>query len=353
MLKGIIRQDLEDIYERDIPWQELRGSTVLVTGAYGMLASYVCYMLIYLNEERHMGIHIVVWIRSEEKLRRCFGKYADVEYVTICTEPLDKEIHLGAEVDYIIHAASLASPQYYDVCPVDVLKPNVVGNYHLLELAVRKKVRGYLLFSTGDVYGVVKDKKLIAESDWGAIDPLDIHSCYSESKRMAETMCYAYFHQYGVPVKLLRIWHTYAPTMDIERDPRVFASFVKNAVRGEDIVMNSDGSARRSFCYVADAVAGYFLVLLSGKAGEAYNVCNTKEYYSMKELAEMIVSLRQGMDLKVVTKKRDREEHYVENTAIGVGIPDDSKLRALGWEPKYSVLNGFKRVIDALERVEI
>lgn len=347
MLENIIRQDLENVYARNIPWYKLRGSVVFVTGAYGMLASYVCYMLIYLNEKENMGIHILAGVRSEKKFRERFGEYADAEYITICTESLDKEIHIPGRIDYIIHAASLASPQYYDVCPVDVLRPNVIGNYYLLELAVRKNVKGYLLFSTGDIYGFVKDRALITETDLGVVDTLDIHSCYSESKRMAETMCYAYYHQYNVPVKLLRIWHTYAPTMDIERDPRVFASFVKNVVYGQDIVMKSDGSARRSFCYIADAVAGYFLVLLLGKTGEAYNVCNTKEYYSVKELAKFIVSLRPEMNLKVVTRKRSVGEHYVENTAIGFGVPDDSKLRSLGWRPEYDVLRGFGRVIDA------
>lgn len=347
MLENIIRQDLEDIYSRNIPWNELRNSTVFITGAYGMLASYICFMLIYLNEKKNMGIHILAGVRSIKKFRQRFGKYADAEYVTICTEPLEKELHITGEIDYIIHAASFASPDYYDVCPVDVLEPNVIGNYHLLELAVKKKVKGYLLFSTGDVYGFVKDRELITESDLGVIDTLDIHSCYSESKRMAETMCYAYYHQYDVPVKLLRIWHTYAPTMNVEGDPRVFASFVKNVLHGEDIVMKSDGSAKRSFCYVADAVAGYFLVLLRGKAGEAYNVCNTKEYYSVKELAKLITSLRPEMNLKVAVKERGADEHYVENTAIGFAAPDDLKLRLLGWKPEYDVLSGFRRVLDA------
>lgn len=107
--------------------------------------------------------------------------------------------------------------------------PNVIGTYHLLNLATEKKVKGFLLFSTGDIYGTI-DKKVITEDDYGVMDTLDIHNCYSESKRMAETMCKSFFVQYHVPIKIARIAHTYAPTMDIDHDPRVFASFVKNII---------------------------------------------------------------------------------------------------------------------------
>lgn len=114
------------------------------------------------------------------------------------------------------------------------------------------------MFSTSDIYGIVEGKNRIGENDYGAMDTLDIHNCYSESKRMAETMCKAWFQEKGVPTKIVRIWHTYAPTMNVESDPRVFASFVKDIVNGKDIIMKSDGSVKRSFCYISDAIAGYF-----------------------------------------------------------------------------------------------
>lgn len=174
----------------------------------------------------------------------------------------------------------------------------------MLRLAEKKTVEGYLLFSTGDIYGVVKAVQEIKECDYGSMDTLDTHNCYSESKRMAETMCKAWFHQKGVPVKIVRIWHTYAPTMDIERDPRVFATFVNDIVNKRNIVMKSDGNAKRSFCYIADAIAAYFLVLFCGVSGETYNVCNTKEFYSIRELAEIMVSLYPELNLRVERKER-------------------------------------------------
>lgn len=349
MKERIIREDLEDIYSRDVPWESLRGNTVLLTGAYGMLASYVMYVMIYLNEVHHMDIRIVAIVRSKEKFLRRYGEYAQADYISLRTDGLDDELHLDDDIDFIIHAASLASPQYYSSCPVDVLKPNVIGTYHLLELAREKKIKGFLLFSTGDIYGVINGKEVINEHDMGALDPLDIHSCYSESKRMAEAMCYSYFFQYSVPIKIARIWHTYAPTMDIENDPRVFSSFVKNIIDGDDIVMKSDGSGKRSFCYIADAVAGYFLILLSGVTGEAYNVCNSSEYVSMKELAWILAGMRKDMQLSVITKERDSADSYTENTAIGDVPPSDQKLKSLGWTPQYSIQRGFERTVRYIQ----
>ncbi len=349
MNMDIIFQDIAEIYNRDIEWECFRNMTVLITGANGMLASYIMYMLIYLNEEKSMNVNIIAMSRSKEHFERRFGDYSNREYIHLHTESILESINIKEDVDYIIHAASLASPQYYDVCPVDVLSPNVIGTFNLLKLATDKKVKGFIFFSTGDVYGVVKNIEYVKETDMGIVDPLDIHSCYSESKRMAETMCKSFMHQYGVPVKMLRIWHTYAPTMDIEKDPRVFASFMKNVVNGQDIEIKSDGSGKRTFCYVADAVAGLFTVITKGSNGEAYNICNTKEYISIRELAEILSSLRRDVEIHVSWKQRSEKEHYTENTAIGQVAPSNEKLKELGWETKYDIKAGFERVLLYLQ----
>ncbi len=349
MDKNIIFEDLSEIYSRAVPWELLKNSTVLITGAYGMLASYMMYMLIYLNEYANMNIHIIAVVRSKEKFEKRFGKYADRDYIAVCTDSLDTELNFEGNIDYIIHAASLASPQYYGVCPIEVLKPNVIGNYNLLNLAFQKKVRGYLLFSTGDIYGRISGIKSVSETDYGILDPLDIHSCYGESKRMAETMCAAYYHQKNVPVKIARIFHTYSPTVDVDNDPRVFSSFVKDIINNNDIIIKSDGKAKRCFCYIADAVAAYFLILLKGENAQAYNVCNTEEFYSIYELANALVNIYPERGLNVIFEKRRKDESYMENKAANFIPPDDAKLKALGWRAVYDINSGFRRVIDYLE----
>lgn len=350
-MNSIIYNDLKEIYAQENAWKELDGKTVLLTGAYGMLASYVMYLLVYLRIEKNIQLHIIAQGRSQKKFYQRFGEVANYSFVRFLENDLTARFVVEEKLDYIIHAASLASPQFYEVCPVEVISPNVMGSYNLLQLAVEKKVKGFLLFSTGDIYGSILDKKCIHENDYGSMDTLDAHNCYSESKRMAETMCVAFWRQYNVPVKIARIWHTYAPTMDIENDPRVFASFVKNIIEKKDIVMKSDGSGKRSFCYITDAVSGYFKILLHGQVGHAYNVCNSEQYISVQELARQLVALYPERRLQVIYGKRDETEHYTENVLLKGkdAIPSNEKLKTLGWMPKIDIQEGFHRVISYAE----
>lgn len=344
---NIILQDMKNIYSREVPYSQLKGKTVLVTGATGMLASYVVYFLIWLNEYERYDINIVVLVRSKEKCRNRFGKYVDKSYFHIFFDDICKPLQIKKDIDYIIHAASLASPQYYGKSPVEVAAPNVVGTYYLLQFAKEKCVRGFLYFSSVDVYGgMPKGIGAFSEQKLGVMDPLAEHSCYGESKRMGETWCASFAREYDVPVKIARIGHTYSPTMDVENDPRVFASFMKCILAGNNIVMHSDGSAMRPFCYVADAVAAFFLILLKGESGEAYNVCNDQQFISIAELGKVLVALESGKNLQVVYKKRNPQDDYMENFINKANCPSADKLRKLGWQCYWSVYDGFKRVLD-------
>ena len=182
------------------------------------------------------------------------------------------------------------------------------------------------------------------------MDPLDIHSCYSESKRMAETMCYSFFKEYGIPIKIVRIAHTYSPTMNIESDPRVFSSFIKNIINNKNIELFSDGKSKRCFTYITDAVAAYFKVLLDGVVGEAYNICNVKEYYSIRELAELLIEVCPKKHLKVEFKQRNLSESYTENNLLNIKsfIADNKKIIDLGVTFNVSAKEGFDRVIKYL-----
>lgn len=348
---NIIIQDMENIYGRDLPYSQLQGKSILVTGATGMLASYVVYFLIWLNEYKQYDINIVVLVRSQEKCRNRFGEYAEKSYFHMCVDDICKPLQMENDIDYIIHAASLASPQYYGVCPVEVAAPNVLGTYNLLQLAKEKNVSSFLYFSSGDVYGAMpQGTGAFGEDTLGTMDPLAEHSCYGESKRMGETWCASFAREHNVPVKIARIGHTYGPTMDVENDPRVFASFMKCILAGTDIVMHSDGSAMRPFCYVADAVAAFFLILLKGENGEAYNVCNDQQFISVSELANVLVSLEPGKKLQVVCQKRNLDDNYMENFINKANCPSADKLRRLGWQCNYDVYDGFKRVMEHLRK---
>lgn len=350
-MNNIIEKDLKEIFSKDIEWKAFNNKTVLISGAYGMLASYLIFMLIYLREEKNIRVNIIAIVRSKEKFRKRFLDYAEKNYIDIYETCLLNPINVERNIDYIIHAASLANPSFYSVNPIEVLSPNIIGNYHLLNLATQKKVSAYLLFSTADIYGKVDDVKTITEETLGKIDPLNLRSCYSESKRMAETMCLSYYIQNKVPVKIARIAHTYGPNMDINNDPRVFASFVADVVNNRDIVMFSDGSDKRHFCYITDAVYAFFKILMDGKAGEAYNVCNQKEFISIQDLANRLISIYPERKLSIIRKQRDKSDNYLEDTEkknSDIYI-SNQKLKDLGWNESVSVDEGFKRVIDYIE----
>lgn len=342
----VISEDMQNIYSRDIPTEELYGKSVLVTGATGMLASYLVYYLIWLNEKQSADIHIIALARNEKKVEERFGIYRDRDYFeTILSDVCDIS-KIKRQVDYIVHAASLASPQYYTRIPVEVASANVIGTYNMLNLAVEKKVKGFLYFSSGDIYGRMPDDAgIFSEDQMGIMNPMDIHSCYGESKRMGETFCKCFYEEYGVRACAVRIGHTYAPTMDIENDPRVFASFMKCAVNRRDIVMLSDGSAKRPFCYIADAVAAFIILLIRGEGGEAYNMTNTDMFISVYELACTIASLEPDAHLQVIRKKRSDEDAYLENRLNHANCPGSDNLKSLGWKCEYDVRRGFSQVL--------
>ncbi|MDR1688401.1 MAG: NAD-dependent epimerase/dehydratase family protein [Clostridiales bacterium] len=332
----IIYEDMERIFAKG-DYSPLRGKTVLISGAYGMLASYMVYFLLYLNKIHGYKINIISLSRSDKKLKERFGAHtSDITRLTqsVC-EPA------CAYCDYIIHAAGFASPQYYTVVPVDVMLPNLIGTHNLLELAHRNNAR-LLYFSTCGVYGKYGENKLRTENDFGVIDTLNPHSCYDESKRAGETLCAAYCKQKGVQAVIARIAHTYGPTADIENDPRVFASFVKNAVSKQDIVIKSDGLSKRSFCYITDAAAAYLRLTLEGKAGEAYNVCNEEQTVSINELGGIISKLA---GVGFTYRKRPETDTYLQDKNSGTSVFSSEKLRSLGFAFDVNIEEGFSRVL--------
>lgn len=347
----IIREDMENILSRSDDYTWLNDSSVLISGAYGMLASYVVYFLIYLCEKGIVNnVQILAQGRNEEKMCNRFGKYFDKSYFVYISDDICSPIKIDKKIDYIIHAASLASPQYYGTNPVDVLKPNTLGTYNLLELARENSVKSFLYFSSGDVYGYLPlREQMYDENDYGYVDPTNVRSCYGESKRMGETMCVSFFEQYSVPAKIVRIAHTYGPTLDLENDKRMFAEFVKNIVKGEDIEMKSDGMAERMLCYIADATDAFLRILCYGENGQAYNMYNNSNPIKIKDLAEMLVNLYPEKGLKVKYCIRDSKDSYVESPVVKSPIMDTKKLQKLGWKVKYSNQEGFKRTIDSFK----
>ena len=341
----IVNSDMNSIYDAIHIPECLRNSSFYITGASGMLASYLTFFLIWLNEYHNYGIRIIAGVRNKAKAEQRFGEYMGRQYFTLLQEDVNRKVPFDDKVDYIVHAASPASPQFYGKMPVETILPNVLGTYHLLEYARNVGIKGFLFFSSGSVYGSLNFSA--RETDSGSMNFLDPGNCYGEAKRCGETLCRAYFTEYHVPVRAVRIYHSYGPTMDITGDRRVFSEFVSNVLKGEDIVLKSDGSAKRAFCYVSDTISAMLRVILNGVDGEVYNICNVNEWLSMRELAEILVSLCPEKSLKVIYKVR-QDEGYQSSTERTDYPPDVSKIMELGWSPSVSAKEGFRRVIESI-----
>jgi UDP-glucuronate decarboxylase len=344
-INNIETTDLELITSSyEIPWNQLKDKTVLISGASGFLASYMIKTLLFLNKKRHLNISIVAICRNRERFQKTFGTYLSSSNLKFIEQDICMPLQIDQQIDFIIHAASQASPKYYETDPVGTLSANTIATMQLLELARKFKIDGFLYFSSCEVYGEVVTIPT-KEVDFGYLDPMAVRSCYAESKRMGENMCVSWNHQYGVPTKIVRPFHTYGPGMKLD-DGRVYADFVSNAVSGSDIEVKSDGLARRSFCYLADATAGFWMVLLKGANGQAYNVGNPEGEISIRDLADLVAGLDAQKHINVKFKQRNNSENYTASS-VSITCPDISKIKALGWNPITSIEDGFRKTIES------
>ena len=349
-MNRIIEEDiLKVIDSKIVNWESFQNKTVLVAGANGMLPSYMVYALLFLNKYKNYNIHVLALVRNKEKGEKVFSDFSIKDGLEFLVQDVSEAISYEGKIDFIIHAASQAAPSYYGVDPVGTLKANVSGTLNLLELAKKNQVEGFLFYSSGSIYGEFKDEsKKIKEDMYGYIDPLSSRICYAESKRMGENMCVCYAYQYKIPTKIVRIFHTLGPNVNLN-DGRVFSDFAKNISRGENIIMKSDGSTRRTFCYVVDAVIAYFKILLDGEVAQAYNVGgDERNDISMKELAELLCEAYSDRNIKIVYDINKDDLTYAKmKTPQKQEIPSIDKICALGWELTYNVEESFRRVIDA------
>lgn len=351
-MNTIIRQDLERITaSKIVDWKRFENKTVLISGANGMLPSYMVETLLYLNERYGYNVKVIALVRNIEKAKLVFADYDGNPMLEYLVQDVAQPIDYLGKVDYIIHAASQAAPSYYGVDPVGTFKANTLGTINMLELAKETNVEGILYFSTGSVYGDIPGEKvLLDESMPGNVDILEVRNCYAESKRAGENACVCYNYQYKIPTKIVRIFHTFGPKVNL-KDGRVFSDFCKNILNNENIVLKSDGSAKRSFLYVADAVIAYFKVLLDGENAKAYNVGGDKDHeISIKDLSEMLVGLYPEKKLQVIFDINKDDLTYTKmRTPQKQVLPNLDRIHSLGWDASTNVRECFKRTIDALE----
>lgn len=343
-MNSVREEDIRNIISR-IPYEKCEGKTFLITGAAGFLARYMTDTLMYMKKKAYVQkCTVLALCRNREKAKQTFGDWLIDEDFHLLIQPVEEEITYRGNIDYIIHAASGAATRMFEKSPVDIIKANAMGTYNLLETARQKQTNGFLFFSSGAVYGEISDDVLdIKEEDCFPLDFTSLKNCYAEGKRSGEALCRAYWQQYGIPTVSVRISHTYGPGIDID-DGHVFSDFVKSILNRTDLVIKGDGMDVRPFCYVTDAVTAFFILLFKGNAGDAYNMANSAETYSIKELADRLVSEAFAEKrLKVTGESIKLGEKPKKNNV------NTEKLESLGWKPEVNVVKGFRRTVDSFE----
>jgi UDP-glucuronate decarboxylase len=312
-------------------------SRVVVTGGAGFLGSHLCERLL---SDGHAVIAVdnfYTGSRSNIAHLMPHSRFSVIEHDV--TDPLT----IDGEVDQIFNLACPASPPHYQRDPIKTTMTSVLGVYNMLELA-RKKGSKILQASTSEVYG---DPSIHPqpESYWGNVNPIGIRSCYDEGKRVAETFLFDFHRQYGVQIKVPRIFNTYGPRMDPE-DGRVVSNFIVQALRGQDLTIYGDGSQTRSFCFVDDLVEGFvrFMATAADVTGPI-NLGNTGEF-TVGELAEKVIA-KVGGSSRIVYSELPSDDPKVRQ-------PDISKARELlGWQPKVALDEGLEKTIAYFTKVVI
>lgn len=337
----IVQEDLLAMSQAELPWHILNGKTVLVTGATGMLASYVTWLMLFLNEHHGFNISVVALCRDRQKALQYYRCFIDKPYFRLLIQDVCNPIVCDAPVDYVFHLAGNASPYYINTDPVGIMKCNLQGTINVLELARYHAIKRIIFASTREVYGKNDVAEKLDEDSFGVLDPLDDRSCYPESKRAAESLLKSYSLQYGVPFNTVRIAHSYGPTMKLENDGRVMADLLSDVVSGRNIVLKGDGEAIRAFVYITDAVIGMFTVLFHGETAKAYNLANETESISIRDLAQLLASFRRDKCVRVVMSGGNQRGYCAyRRTALDV-----TALEQLGWEPRVSLKEGIAHVL--------
>lgn len=336
------QRDLNIIFNNAIDWESFRNKTVLVTGATGRLGMYIVEAINKADIDWNLNINIVALARSQQKLEQVFGEELKLPNIHTLVQDITTPIEWNGAVDYIFHTAGAASPMDFTNTPVDTLWGHLQGTRNVLELAREKKSKKILYVSTVEIYGEWKSEDGISENDFGPIRCDNARACYPEAKRMCETMLASYKAQYGIDYVGVRLCHTFGPGISLE-DGRAFAQFINNILNGEDIVLQSDGSAARTYTYVADAIGAMLLAFTKGKDAY-YNIANLENLISIKELAELIASLDPNGKCQVRYSSKTSELKYLP---FKLGIMNVDKIMELGWRPQVGTKEAFKYTIDS------
>ena len=316
----------------------LQDKTLLITGASGLIGQAL------VKRAYELGANIIALVRDRKKADQLFdfsGRFSVLES-DVRDLPLTP-----MNVDLVVHAAAATSSKAFAEEPVEIIRSSLDGTMRALEFSRINRVKSFVFLSSMEVYGVQETDEKIGETHAACLDPMNPRFCYPESKRLCENLCAAYWKEYQVPAKAVRLTQTFGPGVRYD-DGRVFAEFARCVIENRDIVLRTAGETRRSYLYTEDAADAVLTVLCKGRPGEAYNAANEETYCSVYEMARLAAGQCAGGRIDVVIRQEDISSYgYMPTLRMNL---DTGKLRALGWEARIGLKEMFDRLIEDMRK---
>ncbi len=340
--------DLDEIITSFPEMEALEGKSIMITGCTGLICSAVVDLLVRWNIKHKGKIRVLAAGRDKSKISERFFPYDKEEWFNyVHYDASSTDNALTDLCDYIIHGASNASPNKIVNEPVETMLSNFIGVKYLLDYAKKVRATRLLYISSSEIYGMKEGTQPYKTNEYGYIDLLNARSSYSVGKRAAETLCVSYFEEYGVDSVIIRPGHIYGPTA-VATDNRVSSAWSYAAAREEEIVMKSNGSQIRSYCYCLDCAAALLSVLLKGETVHAYNISNPDSIISIRQMAE-ILSESADVGLRITAPSKNEKMGYnpMSNSSL-----DSEALLALGWRGQFDAKRGFSHTVKILKEMD-
>lgn len=326
----------------------LKDKTIMITGAAGLICSGIVDLLLMSNSFNNTKIKIIAMDFNVDEANIRFADFPDknaLKYLKVVYYNATKKNEFNFKTNYIIHGASNAHPKIIAEKPVETMLNNFSAMYELLEYAHQNNVENTLFISSSEIYGLKENKEPFKENEFGFLDILNPRNSYSSGKRAGETLCASFSKEYGIHTNIVRPGHIYGPTAS-PRDSRVGSLFAYNAVNGKDLVLKSEGTQIRSYCYMLDCDTAILTVLLKGECANAYNISNPKSIITIRQLAELYA---EAGKVKVIfdlpTKIEQATFNPMDNSSL-----DSTKLEGLGWRGLFNAKIGTSHTIAILKR---
>lgn len=343
----LYRADIKTVAEMNLPWEKLNGTNLMISGATGLLGSFLIDVIMYKNMKDELKCTVYALGRNKGKARNCFSYCINSPYFHFFSCDVNQPLSLErvSQVDYVIHMASNTHPVAYATDPIGTIMTNIYGLKNMLDFSEAHNNKRFAFASSNEIYGENRgDVDLFDERYCGYIDCNTMRAGYPESKRCGESLCQAYISQKNMDIVIPRFTRSYGPNL-LKSDTKALSQFLKKAVDGKDIVLKSRGTQYYSYTYMADAISGLLTVLLKGKKGAAYNIADEKSDIHLKDLAALIA---ETVDKKVVFDIPNQVESAGFSKATKARL-NSTKLQSLGWTAQYDIKNGIKRTIQILK----